>query len=57
VAFGPPPNARRVNTQIQGMASANSTAWATSRVMGLFQIQYSGASAARIGDQWLPSKE
>ena len=35
VAFWPPPNARRVNSHSGGIASANSTACATSRVTGL----------------------
>ena len=46
-----------MNSHIGGMASANSTACATSRVCGLLSIQYSGASDARIGDQWSPSTE
>ena len=51
VALLPPPKARRVNSHSGGIASANSTACATSRACGLLSIQYSGASDARIGDQ------
>src|SRR5271170_5599699 len=56
-ALLPPPNARRVNTHSGGIASANSTACATSSVSGPPWIQYNGASDASIGDQWLPRRE
>ena len=49
------PSWRSVNAHSGGMARANSTAWATSRVAGPSWIQYSGASMARIGDQWSDS--
>ena len=57
VAWGPPPNARRVNIHTGGIASANSTACAIRRLTGLLLTQYSGAKTARIGDQWSPSTE
>ena len=50
----PPDARRRVNRYTTGMAAAVSAAWATSRVSGESQIQYSGASTAMIGWKWSP---
>ena len=44
-----------MNAHSGGIARANSTACATSSVAGPSWIQYSGASMARIGDQWSDS--
>ena len=48
------PSVRRVNSHSGGMASANSTAWATISVSGPSCSQYRGASTARIGEKCSP---